>query len=350
MPPSPRGSPCRGILVLATAASLTLSPLAHAAPTPDTGIDWGVPSTPKPAPKPAPAPEPAPAPAAAPAPAPAPAAADDDIVVPDDPPRARRAARKAAKGPRPARTKSARPDKAARGSLERAESERRPIQEHAQSLEGAGNLEEAARSLAVGAEAYDDPVLHLAAADAYLKVGQTRGRAGVADDDRSLTHVRTARELLATAPADAPRVDPEEHATLQAWADDLTAKAQRHKARMSVKRNGSGQIIAGALLTTGGLAGLGIMSGGVYLSRVSDRELAKGEGRPEEELAPLHDQKKQGETMIAAGAVAGAIGLALGIALVTLGARDLKASRAEKLQARLRVAPTLGGLVIAGRF
>ncbi|MBA3548983.1 MAG: hypothetical protein H0T76_21075 [Nannocystis sp.] len=115
-------------------------------------------------------------------------------------------------------------------------------------------------------------------------------------------------------------------------------------------RNGHGEVLAGALLTTAGLASIGVMSGGLYLNRHSKRELERGEGRPEQELAPLHDQKRQAETMIAAGAIAGAAGLALGIALLTIGARDLKAARREPLSARVRVAPTLGGFVLAGRF
>ena len=115
-------------------------------------------------------------------------------------------------------------------------------------------------------------------------------------------------------------------------------------------RNGHGEVLAGALLTTGGLASIGVMAGGLYLNRHSKRELDRGEGRPDQELAPLHDQKRQAETMIAAGAIAGAAGLALGIALLTIGARDLKAARRESLTARVRVAPTFGGFVLAGRF
>ncbi len=118
----------------------------------------------------------------------------------------------------------------------------------------------------------------------------------------------------------------------------------------SPHRNGHGEVLAGALLTTGGLASIGVMAGGLYLNRHTKRELDRGEGRPEQELAPLHDQKRQAETMIAAGAIAGAAGLALGIALLTIGARDLKAARREPLSARVRVAPTLGGFVLAGRF
>lgn len=48
-------------------------------------------------------------------------------------------------------------------------------------------------------------------------------------------------------------------------------------------------------------------------------------------------------TMIAAGAVSGAIGLALGVAPLVDGVRDLKATRPGR-SARVRVAPTFGGL------
>jgi hypothetical protein len=118
----------------------------------------------------------------------------------------------------------------------------------------------------------------------------------------------------------------------------------------AIRRKGNGELIAGALLASGGLASFGVMAGGLYLNRLSERELAKGEGRPAEDLAPLHDQQRRAETMIAAGAIAGAAGLALGVALLAIGARDLKAARREPLSARLRVAPTIGGLVLAGRF
>lgn len=241
-------------------------------------------------------------------------------------------------------------NKAVQTSLERAASERTPIQEHARSLETAGKPDDALQSLLVGAQAYHDPVLYLIAAESTLKIAQTRGRAGVTEDNQAIEHVHTAQGLLRTADPAAPRVDPEEHATLNAWGDDLIKQAERHKSRMGVRRNGHGQLIAGGVLATAGLAGLGVMSGGLYLGSVSKRELAKGEGRPEEQLEPLRDQQKRGETMIAAGAVLGAVGLALGIALISFGARDLKAARTETLQARVRVAPTFGGLVVVGRF
>lgn len=351
---APRGSPSRESLLLGTCLALALpAPSVLAAPA--SLPDWG--SAAKPAAKPAapaPAPAPAPTPAAAPAPTPQPAAApteEPDIVLTDTdrPHKARRAPRTAS-----ARKPKTRVDKAAvlvaQGSLDRANSERTPIQEHAKGLETAGKPDEAVRSLLVGAEAYHDPVLYLLAAESTLKIAQTRGRPGVADDNRAIEYVRTAQGLLQTADPAAPRVDPEEHATLDAWGEDLVKSAGRHKARMGVRRTGHGQLIAGGLLASAGLAGLGVMSGGLYFSSVSKRELEKGAGRPDEDLQPLRDQQKRGETMIAAGAVLGAVGLALGIALVSLGARDLKAARTESSQARVRVSPTFGGLVVVGRF
>lgn len=142
---------------------------------------------------------------------------------------------------------------------------------------------------------------------------------------------------VAAAPAPAP-------------APPVPVAPARPDPDIAARRKGNGELITGALLTSGGLASLGVMAGGFYLNRVSERELDKGEGRPEEDLAPLHDQQRRAETMIAAGAIAGAAGVALGVALLAIGARDLKAARREPLAARVRVAPTIGGLVLAGRF
>ena len=49
------------------------------------------------------------------------------------------------------------------------------------------------------------------------------------------------------------------------------------------------------------------------------------------------------------GAVAGISGAVLGLALLVDGIRDRKAVR-DLRHARVRVSPTLGGLVLGGRF
>jgi hypothetical protein len=65
-------------------------------------------------------------------------------------------------------------------------------------------------------------------------------------------------------------------------------------------------------------------------------------------LAPIERQHNQSETRIAAGAVAGVVGLALGAALIVAGTRELRLTR--RSHARVRVAPTFAGLQLSGRF
>lgn len=101
---------------------------------------------------------------------------------------------------------------------------------------------------------------------------------------------------------------------------------ERHKL---AERSARGEIIVGGVLTVLGLGGVGAMTAGLLQDGG-----AEDDGR---------------NTMIAAGAVSGAIGLALGVALLVDGVRDLKATRPGR-SARVRVAPTFGGLVVSGRF
>jgi len=95
------------------------------------------------------------------------------------------------------------------------------------------------------------------------------------------------------------------------------------------------EIISGSVLAFGGLGGLATMTTGLLRQRGIDDPGPKSQART--------------ETMIAAGAVSGAIGLALGLALLVDGVRDLKAARPGRT-ARIRVAPTFGGFIVSGRF
>lgn len=105
------------------------------------------------------------------------------------------------------------------------------------------------------------------------------------------------------------------------------------------QRVARGELIAGGVLMGVGVGGLGAMTAGVLLKRSAEDSTAQGAA----------DDLKRAETVLAAGAVSGAIGLLLGLALVVDGARDRKAARAGAL-ADLRVAPSFGGLVLRGRF
>jgi hypothetical protein len=116
----------------------------------------------------------------------------------------------------------------------------------------------------------------------------------------------------------------------------------------ALRRTAIGELTAGSVLTATGMFGVMWMSFGAHLTRMADRELAKGAGLPESTLAPLQAQREQGQTLIGAGAVIGVLGFGIGLALVGVGARDLKASRKAKLQVRL--APSPGGAMLVGRF
>ncbi|WP_143140615.1 hypothetical protein [Nannocystis exedens] len=114
-------------------------------------------------------------------------------------------------------------------------------------------------------------------------------------------------------------------------------------------RRGRAQMFAGAAFLGVGVVGLGVMVSGWYVQRFSANELSQGTGYSEAALAPLRAQHDRGETMLAAGAVTAVFGAALGATLMATGARDVRAGRAARWSG-VRVVPSLGGLVLSGRF
>ena len=106
--------------------------------------------------------------------------------------------------------------------------------------------------------------------------------------------------------------------------------------RSGPERVARGEIVVGGVLAVLGLGGVGAMTVGL---------LQRGDAEDSGDA----DRLAKNDTLIAAGAVSGAFGVALGLALVIDGVRDLKAARRGQT-ARVRVAPTLGGLVVSGRF
>ena len=114
---------------------------------------------------------------------------------------------------------------------------------------------------------------------------------------------------------------------------------------LGLRRSAAGELAAGSVLSAAGLTGVVWMSLGLYVARMAERELAKGEGWSEAALAPLVVQRRQGETWAAGGAVLGVAGLALGLALLGAGARDLRRARSRGV-----IAPAPWGVSLAGRF
>ena len=123
--------------------------------------------------------------------------------------------------------------------------------------------------------------------------------------------------------------------------------------RVPTRASAYGQLGAGATLLGIGLAGVGVLGGGLFLQRAYDREQDRLAARPDVDpasldLGPLEAQGRRAKTMIGAGTVMTAAGLALGTALVITGSRAVH--RYRRAKAELAVAPTIGGAVISGRF
>lgn len=106
--------------------------------------------------------------------------------------------------------------------------------------------------------------------------------------------------------------------------------------RSALERAARGEIVVGGVLAVLGLGGVGAMTAGL---------LQKGDAEDSGDA----DRVARSDTLVAAGAVSGAFGVALGLALIIDGVRDRRAARGGRT-ARVRVAPTLGGLVVSGRF
>jgi len=116
--------------------------------------------------------------------------------------------------------------------------------------------------------------------------------------------------------------------------------------RVPTRASALGQLGAGVTLLGVGLAGVGVLTGGLYLQRAHDREQARLDARPDIDpasldLAPLDAQARRARAMIGAGTVMAAAGLALGTALTITGARA---------HHRLTIAPTLTGATLQTRF
>lgn len=249
-----------------------------------------------------------------------------------------------------------------RASVEKAEAQRRPLQDVAQKLLDQDNPEGAASMLANAAEGLQDPVLHLESADAYQRVARKRsGQAAREQWKLSLEQCDKAEAALdagETAEADRIRVNPGEVETLRAWVSELRDNAKGamtevvaapppEDLRKKPKRNAKAELIAGSVLLAAGVVGLGVMGGGFYLNKAALREYEKVQDNPSIDTGPLAAQQKQGFAMIGAGAALGVIGVALGVTFVALGVHDLKASRRVE---QVRISPTFGGLSISGRF
>ncbi len=248
-----------------------------------------------------------------------------------------------------------------RDTLDKAQREREQELARVQPLVDNGQDEKAAHRLVTAALTYNDPVLHIEAAERFLAAADRRHLDALT---RARESLEAARDLLAKTgdPAADRSIDPRTARVAHASIADLLERCDavegrlaRRTAELRLQRRGRQEITAGASLLFVGLTGVGVLAGGVAYRAARKRELAGIAGHESEyDLGDLDAQGRRADAMIGVGAVVTVVGAALGVSLMAIGARDLRGrdigGKETSRQARLQVAPTLGGLVLSGRF
>jgi hypothetical protein len=254
--------------------------------------------------------------------------------------------------PRPAKSKRAR---LLEKALETARAQRAEVIAEARASDdpqaGAARLAEATLELG-------DPALAVEAAAAYhdLRTAESTLKA--------LQLISAAREQLAAyVDPDVDRsVDVRTIRLTRAEVDALLARCvvldeqatalhQKIVARQRTERRARKELRAGAVATGLGVAGLGVLVGGLAVRADRRDKLAAIAGDEQRyDLSGLDAQSDRAGAMIAAGAITGVVGLVTGAVLLGLGARDLRGARPSGRHARVQVTPTTGGLLVVGRF
>ncbi len=280
---------------------------------------------------------------------------------------------------------------AAKVTPAQASSARKPVQDKAANLIKAGDAGSAAELLSEEAGKRSDPVLYLDAADAYKTAG-IEGKSK-ADLETGIERARIGLDILYFLQD--PRADPEWQvvdsgeiageisrgeklvASSEQAIEDLDKKVEapppadegeEKKARKKAPKDGRGFIAAGSLLTLVGVGGLGIMGAGLATGAAAQKDidaladdLKAGtitQADFDAQKPDIDDKGKRGNVLTYAGIGVGAVGLAVGIALLVIGVKKRKAYRAEngggEADSTAMLVPSVGrdhaGLVLIGRF
>jgi hypothetical protein len=240
-------------------------------------------------------------------------------------------------------------------ALEKARTERAGMVAQASARADEGEVEAAATRLAEVAVEFDDPALAVEAAELYLRV--PRGAAA----DKAQAIAQNTRALLAELPD--PLLDPaldvravriagEEVPALVARCEVVerrAAVALRTRSRLALR--GRREVRTGAVMTSLGVAGLGVLLGGVAVAHDRTQKLAAVSGRESlYDLSSLDAQGDRASTMLTVGALTSAVGLTIGAVLLAVGIREVRDNTRRARRAAFRVSPTPGGLYMVGRF
>ncbi len=186
-----------------------------------------------------------------------------------------------------------------------------------QPLLASGLHERAASRLLAAALTHEDAMLHLEPAEQFLAAADRTHAEAI---DRGLASVAAARELLGEVvdptvewevDLRTVRVAHEDAEGLRERADATQRRLEARREALRVQRRGRQEMAAGASLLAVGVAGAAVLASGVVYRTARSRELAAITGHEAE--------------------------------------CDLRAEHGRRW-AHLQVAPTLGGLVLSGRF
>lgn len=254
--------------------------------------------------------------------------------------------------------KSGKRAKQVAAALAEARAQRAEVVAEARALAGRGDPQAGAARLVEAAVILEDPALTIEAADVYYSL---RTKESALQALRLISGAREALagyvdpELDASVEVGSIRLSADDVAALQARCDVLdeqaTALHQKIAAREGVETRARKRVRAGAVLTGVGVAGFGLLAGGLAVR--ADREAKLAPIRGEEELydlSSLDAQRGRATGMMAAGVATGVLGLVVGGVLLGLGLRELKRGGSAGRHARVQVAPTTAGLLVVGRF
>lgn len=233
---------------------------------------------------------------------------------------------------------------ARRKELARAEAQREAVRREVPT--GATPLEIAVH-LHAGATRHADAVLALEAAEAASLAGAAGATRLAA---RSLALARAW--IAADAVVGERRVDLAALPMLRARCEliDRVLRARPANAQVEMARRGVQAQRAGAVMAALGGGGVALVAGGFAVA--SDRHEKLAAVRDEawrHDFTSLDTQGRRAGRMIAAGSLIAAIGLTLGVALLAVGAGDLRRARPASRRARLQLAPG-GAATLTVRF
>ncbi len=248
-----------------------------------------------------------------------------------------------------------------------AQANRTPVQQRSQVQIAAGDALSAAMELDAAAAGSGDPVLYLDAADAYFAAADASRDTSALDVGRE--RVKVALDILYflrdPASSDSWRpVSSSELGGLTSRANEYLQRAAELQTAIESEsdlvsaptevdeprpaRPGRVLIISGAALTGLGAAGLvmgatGLIVGG-NAQREADDPTVYGDA-----IDDVDARGKTANTLAWGGLIGGGVLAGAGVALMVLGLKKKKSAGGDAM-ARVQVSPTLGGLLVRGRF